>query len=84
MIPDRMVFSQKVCYTPLVFERVNKKLKTDFSIAEIKSIVQNIINDSTTKITKTGKNYYLLNKQVELVINSYNYRLITANKKKIS
>lgn len=82
MIPEPQVFSQKVCYTPLVFERVNKKLKIDFSIAEIKSMVQNIINDSTTEITKTGKNYYLLNKQTELVINSYNYRLITVNRKK--
>ncbi|MFH5812132.1 DUF3781 domain-containing protein [Companilactobacillus sp. FL22-1] len=81
MIPEREVFSKNVCYTPLVFGRVNKKLQMQLSNADIEQLVQRIITDTTTTITKVGKNYYLQNQQIELVINSFNYRLITANKK---
>lgn len=79
-IPNRNTFLQNVCYTPLVFKRVNKKLNTTFSDTDIKKLVNNIINGSLTTIIKTGKNYYLQNNSIELVINSFNYRLITANK----
>jgi len=79
-IPNRDAFLQNVCYTPLVFKRVNKKLTTTFSDDDIKNLVNNIINDPLTVIIKTGKNYYLQNNSIELVINSFNYRLITANK----
>jgi len=79
MIPERSNFLENVCYTPLVFGRVNKKLNLAISNDEIKSLVQQIITDETTTINKTGKNYYLQNKTIELVINSFNYRLITAN-----
>lgn len=81
MMPNRGVFAQKVCYTPLVFERFNKKLQTKYSEAEIKELVQQIIHDPQTQTIKQGKNYYLSHKDIELVINSFNYRLITANKK---
>lgn len=80
-VPAREIFSQQVCYTPLVFGRVNKKLGTDLTVDEIKQLVQKIIADPQTSITKNGKNYYLQFQTTELVINSFNYRLITANKK---
>lgn len=80
MIPERNIFLENVCYTPLVFGRVNKKLQQNLSSEEIKSLVDKIIKDDTTTIIKNGKNYYLQNGTVELVINSFNYRLITANK----
>lgn len=83
MIPEREIFAKKVCYTLLVFERVNKKLQLQLTVEEIKSLVQDIINDPKTAIIKNGKNFYLRNTAAELVINSYNYRLITANKNKV-
>jgi len=81
MIPSRKIFLDNVCYTDLVFGRVNKKLNTSYSIDEIKLLVNRIISDSATVINKQGKNYYLLNQDIELVVNSFNYRLITANRK---
>lgn len=81
LIPESAVFLKNICYTKLVFDRVNKKLQTNLSNEEIKNLVNKIISDSETSIIKRGKNYYLQNNHVELVINFYNYRLITANKK---
>lgn len=71
-----------VCYTPLVFQRFNKKLNLNLTNDEIKKFVQNILNDSVTSYFKKGKNYYVVNKNksISLTINSHNYRLITANK----
>jgi len=81
MIPTREIFLKNVCYTDLVFNRFNKKLRTNYSITEIKQMVNKIILSPETSILKQGKNYYLLNGNIELVINSFNYRLITANRK---
>lgn len=80
MIPASDIFLKNICYTPLVFERFNKKLGTKLDNDEIKQLVNKIISDPRTTIIKQGKNYYLKNKDIELFINSYNYRLITANK----
>jgi len=80
MIPTRQEFLNNICYTDLVFGRVTKKLKTVYSIDEIKNLVNQIISDPETTINKQGKNYYLQNESVELVVNSFNFRLITTNK----
>jgi len=80
MIPNRQEFLDNICYTDLVFGRVNKKLKTNYSIDEIKDLVNQIVSDPETTINKQGKNYYLQNKSIELVVNSFNFRLITTNK----
>lgn len=76
------VIAARVCYTELVFARVNKKLATTLTTAEVKAMVQQILNDSSSQLVKRGKNYYVSNKQaaVQLTINSFNYRLITASK----
>ncbi len=80
MIPTRQEFLDNICYTDLVFGRVNKKLKTNYLIDEIKNLVNQIISDPETTINKQGKNYYLQNKSIELVVNSFNFRLITTNR----
>ncbi|MFC6294246.1 DUF3781 domain-containing protein [Lactiplantibacillus daoliensis] len=70
-----------VCYTELVYQRVNKKLGTNLSPAEIRTLVATILTDMTSSIEKRGKNYYVSNlrHQIQLVINSNNTRLITVN-----
>lgn len=78
-MPNQEIFLKNICYTPLVFERFNKKLKLDLSESEIKQLVNQIISADNTTFQKTGKNYYLRHEKIELVINSFNYRLITAN-----
>ncbi|MCP8857036.1 DUF3781 domain-containing protein [Latilactobacillus fuchuensis] len=69
-----------VCYTSLVYQRVNKKLATQFSELEIEKLVQAVINNADS-IVLTGKNYYVddYQRQISLTINAGNHRLITAN-----
>ena len=43
MIPNKQMFLDNICYTPLVYGRVNKKLATDFSNDEIQAMVNRII-----------------------------------------
>lgn len=72
----------RVCYTDMVYQRVNKKLEVDLSRAEIEMLVQNILGDEQTMLEKRGKNYYVtsLARHTRLTINSFNFRLITADR----
>ncbi|WP_082153186.1 DUF3781 domain-containing protein [Levilactobacillus koreensis] len=57
-------------------------LAVDLSHAEIEALVIAVLNDVATGVERLGKNYYVTNqtRQVQLVINPFNYRLITANR----
>lgn len=70
-----------VCYTELVYQRVNKKLKTQLAQTEIEALVDRLLADVTSSVEKRGKNYYVTNQrtQIQLVLNSFNSRLITVN-----
>lgn len=73
---------EKICYTDLVYERINKKLKIKFSKDRIEEMIFEIIKDTDLAgFQKTGKNIYITNeeKNVRLTINSYTNRIITAN-----
>lgn len=61
---------------------MNKKLNTDLSRAEIEKLVQDILSDDQTIVEKRGKNYYVsgLAYSNRLTINSFNFRLITADR----
>ena len=62
-----------------MYQRVNKKLSVDPSQAEVQALVIAALDDVTTSVDKLGKNYYVTNqnRQVQLAINSFNYRLVT-------
>lgn len=79
---EKNIILENVCYTDLVFGRVNKKLNTNMSQKEIKFLVLDILNDTRSQFEKIGKNYYISNaeKKIKLVINSSTYRLITVDK----
>ncbi|KIO99134.1 hypothetical protein FC61_GL001569 [Levilactobacillus brevis ATCC 14869 = DSM 20054] len=53
----------------------------DLSRAEIETLVQDILGDEQTMLEKRGKNYYVtsLARHTRLTINSFNFRLITAD-----
>ena len=71
-----------ICYTELVYERINKKLKSQFSKEEIEKLLFAIIKETNeTDFQKTGKNIYVTNIEhnIRVTINSYNYRVITAD-----
>lgn len=80
----------KICYTELVYGRINKKLNKELSKDKIEALILAIISDTDeADFQKKGKNIYITNNKsnVRLTINSYTNRIITAdklNKKTIS
>ena len=73
----------KICYTELVYGRINKKLKKELSKDKIEKMISEIISETEeTKFQKTGKDIYITNNErnVRLTINSYTNRIITADK----
>ncbi len=73
----------KICYTDLVYERINKKLSIHLSKDEIEKMIYEIIEETDkTKFQKTGKNIYITNnyRNVRLTINSYTNRIITIDR----
>ncbi|BCA85713.1 hypothetical protein EsVE80_12360 [Enterococcus saigonensis] len=73
--------ARNIGYTPLVYDRFNKKLKTNYTSGQIEKLVQVILLAEDTKITRFGKNYYIWQpeRKIQLTINANNYRLITAD-----
>jgi Tfp pilus assembly ATPase PilU len=73
----------KLCYTELVYGRINKKLKIDLSKDKIEELVLAIISETDeNKFIKNGKNIYIIDtfRNIRLTINSYTNRIITADK----
>jgi adenosine deaminase len=76
---------KNVCYTELVYKRINKKLSTNLSQPQIQSFILEIFKNTNEKFfIKTGKNYYVLNTEnnIRLTINSNTYRIITVDRLK--
>lgn len=73
----------KICYTELVYDRINKKLDLELQNDKIEKMIFKIIED-TDKIEfqKKGKNIYITNNNfnVRLTINSFTYRIITVDR----
>lgn len=75
--------SNKICYTELVYGRINKKLTLALSRDKIEEMITTIISETDeSEFQKTGKNIYITNSErnVRLTINSYTNRIITADK----
>ena len=77
------VILDKLCYTELVYGRINKKLKIDLSKDKIEELITKVILETDENdFIKTGKNIYITNEKrnIMLTINSYTNRIITADK----
>lgn len=73
----------KICYTELVYGRINKKLNKKLSKSEIEELILAIITETNEdEFQKIGKNIYITNheRNVRLTINTYTNRIITADK----
>jgi len=73
----------KICYTELVYGRINKKLNLALSKGEMEEMISTIITETNDdNFHKIGKNIYITNieRNVRLTINSYTNRIITADK----
>jgi len=74
---------KNICYTKLVYERINKKLNTDFSKIQIEKFILKILKETEdNSISKIGKNYYITNIEngIKVTINSNTFRIITVDK----
>ena len=81
----KKVILDKICYTELVYGRINKKLNIQLSKDKIEELILIIISETDeTDFLRTGKNIYITNKtrNIKLTINSYTNRIITADKLK--
>jgi len=83
MTDYKEIILNNICYTDLVYERINKKLNLALSKDKIEGLISEIIKETDkSQFLKTGKNIYITNenKNVRLTINSYTNRIITADK----
>ena len=70
------------CYTTLVYERINKKLKTNFSNDESEVLIKKVLEETILKnYIKKGKNFYISNNEynIRITINSNTFRVITVD-----
>jgi len=85
MINDKETIIEKICYTELVYGRINKKLDMNLTNHEIEMFIMKAILDTQQEDFEIiGKNYYLNNykENIRLTINRNTYRIITADKLK--
>ena len=72
-----------ICYTDLVYGRINKKLGMNLTNDEIEDFILKIIVDAQEDDFEIiGKNYYINNytENIKLTINRNTTRIITAEK----
>ena len=83
MTGNKTEILNNICYTELVYERINKKLNSKFSKYEIESMLFNIIRETDEiHFQKTGKNIYIINTEnnIRITINSTTCRVITVDR----
>ena len=74
---------EKICYTELVYGRINKKLELKFSKKQIEEFIFNILKATDEKrYSKIGKNFYITNMEnnIKVTVNSNTFRVITVDR----
>ena len=80
---DKILILNNICYTELVYKRINKKLKTNLSKKEIELFIFKVIkNTELNNFQKIGKNFYIFNldEKIKITVNSNTNRIITVDK----
>ncbi len=80
---DKTEILDRICYTELVYERINKKLGSKFSKTEIEKMLFDIVAEThETFFQRIGKNIYVTSREenIRITINSNTYRIITVEK----
>ena len=67
----------KIHTTKMGEDRIKRNLKLDN--IDVVDYCKSIIKDNNTSIYKEGKNYYCINNNIILTINSYSFTIITAH-----
>ena len=79
----RQSILQNLCYTDLVYSRINKKLGTNLSRSDIEVLIHDALTGtSINDIVRIGKNYYATcdKHNMRITINSRTFRVITIDK----
>jgi hypothetical protein len=74
---------KNICFTELVYGRINKKLRTNLTNKQIEELILQILEETPEKLyLKKGKNYYISNpdQRIRLTVNSNTYRIITVDR----
>ncbi|MBP7306461.1 DUF3781 domain-containing protein [Candidatus Brachybacter algidus] len=74
-----------ICYTELVYGRINKKLNLCLSNSEIEALIIDLIIETDDRnFKRIGKNIYVLNfyNKISITINSNTNRVITVDRMK--
>ncbi len=74
---------QNLCYTELVYDRIQKKLETSYTRDEIESMLHHIIlKTEESHFEKRGKNFYITNTEhhIRITVNSNTFRIITVDR----
>ena len=72
-----------ICYTELVYERINKKLKIKFSKKQIEEYIFKILKETDVVFfSRIGKNFYILSTEnnIRITINYNTFRVITVDR----
>ena len=80
---DKTEILDRICYTELVYERINKKLDSKFSKSEIEKMLFDIVKETQEMFfQRIGKNIYVTSRErnIKITINSHTYRIITVDK----
>ena len=80
---DKQEILENICYTELVYERINKKLNIKFSKKQIEEYIFNILKETDEIFfSGIGKNIYVLNTEnnIRITINSNTFRVITVDR----
>lgn len=73
---------RNLCYTELVYGRINKKLHTQFSPKEIEAMIFKVIVGAHEDFfEKNGKNTYISDttRNIRITINTSSFRVITVD-----
>jgi hypothetical protein len=82
---NKKEFLENICYTELVYGRINKKLDIHFTKEQIEKFTFKVLEETDeNNFSKIGKNYYVVNSvyNVRITINSNTFRIITVDKLK--
>ncbi len=79
----KQTIKKNICYTELVYSRINKKLNINFSKKEIEKFMFEILEKTNISFyIKKWKNFYISNTEnkIKITVNSHTYRIITVDK----
>ncbi len=74
---------KNICYTELVYGRINKKLHIKYSKKQIEGFIFKILKKTEEKFfIKIGKNFYITNikNNIKITVNSNTFRVITVDR----